>query len=492
MRIRPSAAVTLLALLVSWSGPAVAAKLDDDDKKWLEGVHPIMLADEEKTYKDLESKTDREEFRKIFWARRDPDLSTPENEYQPEYEALREKANRDFRVPGRKGSLTDCGSVLILLGEPDDSQAQVGSVSVLTRVPEIWIYYSKEGGRTFEGGEAKIAFDGQCRAPGGLQGVLEEIAAEKVVQPQLGYKTGEDGRLVSLEDQLPKDSPARVLLNTPRQDFEITADTRFMRVSDGVTGIIGVLHGTVPDLPVETRDGRKVADVVLTTSALDEDGAEVSWTEQPVRADVQPDGSFVATYGTSLEPGRYTLKVGALIGEEGVQGALITEKIKVPDLSAVETTPDGSTRKLPSVASILFLREIEELPQDAEADPEHPYAAYRLGLTQLIPYKGRDLQQSDAVIFFYVIYDLGLDPSNQKADSVVAFSILKGGRTPVAQAAEIPVETEVMASTIGPVPLETYRPGAYVVQLRITDRITGKTVVQNEKFTVAGPEGSAQ
>ena len=105
MRIRPSAAVTLLAMLVSWAGPAVAAKLDDDDKKWLERVRPIMLADEEKTYKDLESKADREEFQKIFWARRDPDLSTPENEYQPEYEALREKANRDFRVPGRKGSL---------------------------------------------------------------------------------------------------------------------------------------------------------------------------------------------------------------------------------------------------------------------------------------------------------------------------------------------------------------------------------------------------
>ncbi len=492
MRIRPSAAVTLLAMLVSWAGPAVAAKLDDDDKKWLERVRPIMLADEEKTYKDLESKTDREEFQKIFWARRDPDLSTPENEYQPEYEALREKANRDFRVPGRKGSLTDCGRALILLGEPDDSQVQVGSVSVLARVPEVWTYYSKEGGRTFEGGEAKIAFDSKCRAPSGIRGVLEEIAAANVVQPQLGYKTGEDGRLVSLEDQLPKDSPARVLLNTPRQDFEITTDTRFMRASEGVTGVIGVLHGTVPDLPVETRDGRKVADVVLTTSALDEDGAEVSWTEQPVRAEVQPDGSFVATYGTSLEPGRYTLKVGALIGEEGLQGALITEKIKVPDLSAVETTPDGSTRKLPSVASILFVRKIEDVPRDAEADPEHAYAAYRLGLTQLIPYKGRDLQQSDAVIFFYVIYDLGLDPSNQKADSVVAFSILKAGRTPVAQAPEIPIETEMMASTIGPVPLEAYSPGAYVVQLRITDRITGKTIVQNEKFTVVGAEGSAQ
>ena len=122
-------------------------------------------------------KSDRDEFRRIFWARRDPDLSTPENEYQPEYEAAREKADTQYRVTGRKGSQTDCGRFFILLGEPDETDVQAGSTSVLRRVPEVWIYCSKEGGRTFEGGEARIAFDDECRAPAGIQDVLESLAA---------------------------------------------------------------------------------------------------------------------------------------------------------------------------------------------------------------------------------------------------------------------------------------------------------------------------
>ena len=490
MLIRPSALVALLTLLAA--GPGFAVALDKDDKKWLDEVRPIMLPDEEKIFKDLESDADRDQFRLIFWARRDPDLTTPENEYQPEYEALREKADKDFRVPDRKGSQTDCGRTLILFGEPDDSEVRVGSVNVLSRVPEIWIYRSKEGGRTFEGGEARIAFDGSCRAPSGIRGVLEDMAAEKVVQPQLAYKKGEDGRLVSVEDQLPKDTPARALLNTPRQDFALTADTRFMRLPEGATAVIGVIHGTAPDLPVETQDGVKIARIVVATSALDEEGVEVSWTEQPVRAEVQPDGSFLATYGTSLEAGSYTLKVGAVIGEsETPPGAVVSPKIEVPDFSAVETLPDGTERKLPSIASILFVRDIQEAPAGAEEDLEHPYAAYRLGGTQLIPYKGRELDKSDNVVFFYLIYDLGVDPSNQKADSVVAFSILKNGRTPVARAPEVPIDTPVMASTIGPVPMATYSPGSYVVQLKVTDKITGKVVVKQEKFTILKPESSA-
>ena len=130
------------------------------------------------------------------------------------------------------------------------------------------------------------------------------------------------------------------------------------------------------------------------------------------------------------------------------------------------------------------------MPEGSVPDPEDAFASYRLGLTQLVPHNGREMQKSDSVIFFYVIYDLGVDPSNEKADSVVAFSILKGGRTPVAQAPKTPIVTPMMASTVGPVPM-TYPPGDYVVRLSVTDNITGKTVVKDEDFTILAPEGAA-
>src|SRR5262245_1271584 len=89
--------------------PAWADKLDKESKTWLEGVLPIMLPDEEKTYRDLKDKQDRLEFQKIFWARRDPDLETPANEYQPAYETAKATADSKYKMGGRAGSQTGCG-----------------------------------------------------------------------------------------------------------------------------------------------------------------------------------------------------------------------------------------------------------------------------------------------------------------------------------------------------------------------------------------------
>jgi GWxTD domain-containing protein len=492
---------TLPALLLSWSG-AAAAKLDKDDREWLDEVALIILAEEREAYERLEDKADREEFRKIFWARRDPDLATPENEFRSEYEAARAKADRDYGVGGRVGSLTDCGRVFVLLGEPDevqfrrrpdqggaDPRHQPGQVSAGLRTPETWIYRDKPG-QTFTGGEAAISFDEECRAPTGVEEMLEPVAASKVTQPQLQYGIGADGHLVTLEEQLPKESPTRALLNSPRQDFPIEIDTSYLRVSEDQTGVIGLVRGEAPDLPVETREGEQVVDVVVATSVLDDDGNEKLWTEQPVQAEVQPDGSFMASYGLSVAPGDYTLNVGVVIGE-GPLGSLVAQPIEVPNLAPVETAEDGSSQKLPSAASILFIREILELPPDEPADLGRPYAAFRLGQTQLIPHFGRNLSQSDTVSFFYFIYDLPVDPATGAADATVSFRILKAGE-PLAQAPDTTATTRNHGSAVGPVPLSGLSPGAYVAQLKVTERVQQRTVIRNEQFKVTAAEAEAE
>ena len=82
---------------------ARAQKLDKDDKKWLDDARPLMTPDEEKTYKGLKDKSDRQEFQKIFWARRDPNLETPENEFQVEYMKAYAEADA-VQGPGQAGS----------------------------------------------------------------------------------------------------------------------------------------------------------------------------------------------------------------------------------------------------------------------------------------------------------------------------------------------------------------------------------------------------
>ena len=95
-----------------------AEKMGKEEKKWLDDVKPIMLADEEKTFKDLKDKSDREEFQKIFWARRDPDLETPANEFQTEYQLAKAAVDTKYRVGGTPGWPTDCGRVACCWASP--------------------------------------------------------------------------------------------------------------------------------------------------------------------------------------------------------------------------------------------------------------------------------------------------------------------------------------------------------------------------------------
>jgi hypothetical protein len=88
------------------------------------------------------------------------------------------------------------------------------------------------------------------------------------------------------------------------------------------------------------------------------------------------------------------------------------------------------------------------------------------------------MHHNDQVSFFYQVYDLRVDPATGKADAVATLGILKDGKTPVAKAAPNPIQTSVGASVVGPIPLGRYEPGKYLVQLRVTDKLAKKDLVQ--------------
>jgi GWxTD domain-containing protein len=470
----------MLALLALSPCLAAAQKLDKEDKAFLDDVKPIMLGEEEKTFKGLKEKSDRVEFQKIFWARRDPDIATPSNEYQVEYVRMRAEADRLYRVPARPGSQTDCGRALILLGKPDEVQQESGGPTGL-RAPETWTYRDRPG-RTFSGGKALMSFDEECRAPGSLAVQLDRVAASLVVQPSLQYKTGKDGRLVKLADLLPKDTAARALLKQPRQDFEAGLQTCYLKLSDGGTALLGLVHGSAAGLSVADSGGTKTVRVAVAANAVDEDGKESAWTEQETQAPVDEAGWFVAGFKLALRPGKYTLKAGA-VDEKAGKGSLATQPIEVPDLAQVESAADGTVSKVASAGSLIVVRRIEELPGGA-SDPAHPFAAFELGPVRLVPIFGGVASKADQVEFFYQVYDLKLDAATGKADASAVVSILKDGKTPIAKAPPNPIQTEFSGATVGPIPLGTFEPGKYMVQLKVTDKLGGREIVQETPLEV--------
>src|SRR5262249_23818816 len=117
---------------------------------------------------------------------------------------------------------------------------------------------------------------------------------------------------------------------------------------------------------------------------------------------------------------------------------------------------------------------VEDIPEGAKPDEQNPFASFELGRARLIPYFGQSLSKKDTPAFFYQYYDPQVDPATGKASGGAALSVLKDGKTAGAKAEPQPFESPVGGNVVGPVPLEKYEPGKYVVQIKITDKVANK------------------
>ncbi len=92
--------------------------VDSNSQKFLDIIRYIITPQEERIFREMPPE-DRGEFIMDFWARRDSDPSTPENEFRSVYYTRLAVADKAFRV-GIPGWMTDKGRIYILLGPPMD------------------------------------------------------------------------------------------------------------------------------------------------------------------------------------------------------------------------------------------------------------------------------------------------------------------------------------------------------------------------------------
>jgi GWxTD domain-containing protein len=91
---------------------AGAGGLTEGPTRWL------MLPEELHQAERLRTSRDAVEFVEAFWRRRDPDPSQPGNEFAKTFYQRVEAADRLYGEGGVRGSLTDRGRALVLLGPP--------------------------------------------------------------------------------------------------------------------------------------------------------------------------------------------------------------------------------------------------------------------------------------------------------------------------------------------------------------------------------------
>ena len=461
-----SLVIVVCALLL----PALVAALDKEEKQWVEEVKSLILPEEEKMFGSLKSKEDRLEFQKIFWARRDPNLLTPENEFQKTFAQRREEAKTRYTMKGADsdagiflplpGDQTDCGLAYIALGEPT-SKTKVEGQKKKVGDPEAWSYKGQV--------TAEFTFDGNCRffPPQGAERTRTQIKQARIVQSDVNYHV-EKGKLTKpLADMLPKPGPAQALLLEPRTDFELAHQPLFVKIHEGGTGLFGLVRGDATGLTTEDVGGKKKAKVLVRAEAK---GAETSIVnEREVLAEIDPEGKFIATYRLGMRPGAYELKVGA-VDPVTNKGSVVQETLEVPDFNQGEV----------SIASIFTLENIE----DTTPDPKHAYAAFEIGTARMIPRFGQVFKTSDALQISYQFYDAKVDEATKKPSTLAQLSILKSSGGVVAEAPEQEFDSVVAGSAVGPVSLAKYTPGKYKIVLKVTDRVAQKDYRKETVFEV--------
>lgn len=111
-----SAVLPLLSFLIlacqSPGRTSTAAGLADGPTRWL------MLPEELRQVQRMRTNREAVDWLETFWRRRDPDPDMPGNETAKTFYQRVEAADRLYSDGGKRGSLTDRGRALILLGPP--------------------------------------------------------------------------------------------------------------------------------------------------------------------------------------------------------------------------------------------------------------------------------------------------------------------------------------------------------------------------------------
>ncbi len=141
---------TMAVVMVLALASLASAELSPKYKDWPDTPAGYLLTRKEaKAYKKLDTDAQAEKFIALFWAQRDPDLTSRVNAFKVEFDSRVAEADKMFSYEDTKGSMTDRGRMLILLGPPNEAsviQNGPGKSQIESRMTtdkgttQVWVY----------------------------------------------------------------------------------------------------------------------------------------------------------------------------------------------------------------------------------------------------------------------------------------------------------------------------------------------------------------
>lgn len=329
--------------------PMAEAQLSDDIANWADGPPGFLLTKKErKEWKKVTNNAAAERFIELFWARRNPEPTNSFNAFKADFEARVRFADENFGYGDRRGSLSDRGRVLILMGRPsgrdlrEPMQAQDRNLpatsdqeTAVGRI-DVWVYDADELSKRFKirgpravfffyedrPGSNNFVLDRENRQSMSAVGALSRAPEIYLVHPELD----EVPTPVSFAGAAPASAAHLAWLDgdvAPFDDVAILISE--LGVTDSVSRPLWVHLELPPDAPL----------LDLIAGRVSSADGEVMSTFETVPEAI--DGQYGKAYHLSfpLAEGSYTIDLVGAAGEE----PQVTANLE----AAVTEIPDAGT-----------------------------------------------------------------------------------------------------------------------------------------------------
>jgi GWxTD domain-containing protein len=492
----------------------------------------LMTKDEAAKWKTITSDDDAKAFVSLFWARRDPTVATPRNEYREEFERRVAAADKNFPSDKKRGALTDRGKILILFGQPKKieraggqresalpgmdrtgsttnttADAFGGTGSTERTAAQIWSY---------EGDDARTLF-GQARAPlrfvdqqGKSDYILERGGPDvSSAQQKAITRSLTQPNLTAAPNFAAAAAPAAMAMPVPdlppAMPTELTTESLKAAVAEMKAaktnpwekkgylswGEYVTAEGEyfVPVQLYVPKSAGLSASQSLTFFGLvqDENGNNVAAFEQPAKLTVSKDDFFADRSLTALPAGKYRGYFG------------LAENGKPVSMASADMQLAGTIDKDATAVSPLILSN-NVYPLAEAQNPDDPHA---FGGLKVVPKSDHTFRTSDELWYFVELRNPGLsEPA--AADGAAAVPVSpkiqvkidvdgvekEGGKKIRRPAAPREVDAMELKGVPGhyglgnSIPLASFKPGEYTFNVKVIDTIKKASYTLSEKFTV--------
>jgi len=435
---------------------------------WLESF--LMTSLERRAWIEARTQGDLASFRRLFWLRRDPDPTTPENETLDRFLTRVRLANRNFMDDTGDDGGGDRARVFVLLGMPLQTLAEPADGTRPEGVSWVWPADPEAGLREDLTALFFPDFDGRLWIENRTEvdEALEEMRQRLIVREEIGYERGADGRL--LLPDLPGGGSDRARRRLSGFDPEretpegipFSLASAFFRAG-GTTRIALLLEAGASTL-APGPDGQAAASVfarVIGASPGDE-----------------PLDTAYTTILPADEPARFEIALRASPGNRRVVVGFVDEQSDGFGIAALTLAIPDFPTDTPRFSSVVLYGEAEPTVL-AEGAPER---AFQFGRTRFHPLATGVFRQQETLGAFYFFYPGEREEGTELPEIVAEYTIRREGADTAFIAPEAMPTSTRQAAANAEFPLADFAPGRYELLIRV--RYRGEIFETAEPFTL--------